>query len=69
VEDIAGIIPGDWGKVGTGWLAQPLEDRAARSGNWRQYSPVPLAGVAARHNANEELGGEGRLETVPSRVK
>ena len=53
----AGIIPGDWGKVGTGWLAQPLEVRAARFGDWRQDSPVPLAGVATRRNANEELGG------------
>jgi hypothetical protein len=59
-EGNAGIIPGDWGKVGTGWLAQPLEDRAVRSGDWRQNSPVPLAGVAARQNANEELGGEER---------
>jgi pimeloyl-ACP methyl ester carboxylesterase len=59
-EGNAGIIPGDWGKVGTGWLAQPLEDRVARSGNWRQNSPVPLAGVATRHNANEGLGGEER---------
>jgi hypothetical protein len=33
----------------------------ARKPGSRQHSPAPLAGVAARHNANEELGGEGRL--------
>jgi hypothetical protein len=22
--DVSRIIPGDWGKVGSGWLAQPL---------------------------------------------
>ena len=26
------IIPGDWGKVESGWLAQPLLSRAARFG-------------------------------------
>jgi chaperonin GroEL len=37
-----------------------IEDQVVRSGNWRQNSPVPLAGVATRHNANEGLGGEER---------
>src|SRR5581483_7192713 len=27
---VSGIIPGDWGKVGPGWLAQPLQNEAAR---------------------------------------
>jgi hypothetical protein len=26
------IIPGNWGKVGSGWLARPLQDRVARRG-------------------------------------
>jgi hypothetical protein len=29
---VSKIIPGDWGKVEAGWLAQPLSSRAARSG-------------------------------------
>jgi hypothetical protein len=48
-KKIAGVprmIPGDRGKVESGWLAQPLEDRFARGGNRRQYSPVPLAAFA-----------------------
>jgi len=39
------IIPGDWGKVGPGWLAQPLTI-PPRGGGRRQYSPVPLAAFA-----------------------
>jgi hypothetical protein len=34
----------------------------------RHNSPVPLARSRVS-NANEESGGEGRLETVPNRVK
>jgi hypothetical protein len=30
---ISKIIPGDWGKVGSGWLAQPLLSRLARGGS------------------------------------
>jgi len=29
---VSKIIPGDWGKVGSGWLVQPLSNRIARSG-------------------------------------
>jgi NAD(P)-dependent dehydrogenase (short-subunit alcohol dehydrogenase family) len=29
---VSRIIPGDWGKVGSGWLARPLLIRAARLG-------------------------------------
>jgi hypothetical protein len=56
----AGIIPGDWGTIEPGWLVQSLEWWIAGFTYWRQHSPAPLAGVAARHNAMEELGGEGR---------
>jgi hypothetical protein len=56
----AGIIPGDWGKVEPGWLAQPLGLRIERFDKRRQDSPVPLAGVAARQHAMEELGGQER---------
>ena len=30
---VSRIIPGDWGKVGSGWLAQPLLGRIARFGS------------------------------------
>jgi hypothetical protein len=31
--NISRIIPGDWGKVGSGWLAQPLLSQIVRSGS------------------------------------
>jgi hypothetical protein len=31
--NVSKIIPGDWGKVGPGWLAQPLSSRIARFGS------------------------------------
>jgi hypothetical protein len=43
LSDDSVIIPGDWGKVGPGWLARLLSSRSASSGGWRQDSPVPLA--------------------------
>ena len=30
---VSRIIPGDWGKAGSGWLAQPLLSRIARFGS------------------------------------
>jgi hypothetical protein len=42
-----------------GWL-NPSEAAAARPAGRRQNSPAPLAGVATRQNAIEELGGEGQ---------
>jgi hypothetical protein len=41
------IIPGDWGKVRSGWLVWLLL-KAAKVGGWRQDSPVPLAAFARR---------------------
>jgi len=48
VDGIPEIIPGDWGKVESCWLAQPLEARFARNGNRRHNSPVPLMAFARR---------------------
>lgn len=41
------IIPGDWGKVRSGWLVWLLL-KSAQAGEWRQDSPVPLAAFARR---------------------
>jgi hypothetical protein len=30
--NVSEIIPGDWGKVESGWLVQPLLNRIARCG-------------------------------------
>ena len=45
---VSRIIPGDWGKAESGWLAHaPLKpDRKVRER--RQDSPVPLAAFARR---------------------
>jgi hypothetical protein len=45
---VSRIIPGNWGKVESGWLAQPLLSRIARCVWRRQDSPVPLAMFAHR---------------------
>jgi len=46
ITKASGIIPGDWGKVGPGWLAQPLLKTCRKAGRRRQNSPVPLAAFA-----------------------
>ena len=40
------IIPGNWGKIGSGWLARSLGTGDASFQATRQYSPVPLAAFA-----------------------
>jgi hypothetical protein len=52
------MIPGDWGKVGPGWLARLLSNRSASSDGWRQDSPVPLA--RSRVSVNAKLGTRRR---------
>jgi hypothetical protein len=54
------IIPGDWGKVGPGWLARLLSSRSESFGGWRQDSPVPLQCSRIVVNAKKELGEEER---------
>ena len=58
--DDSEIIPGDWGKVGPGWLARLLSSRSASFGGWRQDSPVPLQCSRIVVNAKKELGEEER---------
>jgi hypothetical protein len=55
---VSGIIPGDWGKVRSGWLARLLLNRLKRRRR-RQNSPDPLTRSRAS-KANEGRGGEGR---------
>ena len=68
-ESTTGIIPGDRGKVGGSWCRRPLHCRV--SGDGRQISPAPLAGVVSgQFITNQELSGQARLETAskPSQV-
>jgi len=58
--NVSRIIPGDWGKVGSGWLAQLLLNRAARSGGGGKIHQFLWRRSRAVSNANQELGGEGR---------
>jgi hypothetical protein len=51
--NVSEIIPGDWGKVGPGWLAQPLISRIARSGSGAERSERRL-------RLNDENPREGR---------
>ena len=52
------IIPGDWGKAGSGWLARLLQ--TAPSGATEAAFTSSSGGVRTPSNANEELGGEQR---------
>jgi hypothetical protein len=42
-SEIGMIIPGDWGKIRSGWLAWSLTLAERKFRELRQYSPVPLA--------------------------
>jgi len=65
----AWIIPGDWGKVESGWLAQPLK-KPSQGGESEAEFTSSSGGVRAPSvNAKKGLSGKERGETVPSRVK
>ena len=59
-SEVSRIIPGDWGKAESGWLARPLLSRIARSGSggrihqflWRRSRAVSNAkrNLAARND-------------------
>ena len=51
------IIPGDWGKVGSGWLTRLLGTGAQVPA--RQNSPVPLAVFAHRQMRMRDLAARG----------
>ena len=57
---VSRIIPGDWGKVGPGWLAQPLESRTARFGGGGRIHQFLWRRSRAVSNAKQELSGEER---------
>jgi hypothetical protein len=57
---ISRMIPGDWGKVGPGWLARPLSSRIARSGGGGRIHQFLWRWSHTASNANEELGGQER---------
>ena len=53
---VSWIIPGDWGKAGSGWLTGILINRSASFGEAEFTSSSD--GVRTPSNANEGLGGE-----------
>ena len=58
--DDSGIIPGDWGKIGSGWLARSLEAETSvlrRRGRIHQFLWRRSRAVS---NANQEAGGQER---------
>ena len=61
------IIPGDWGKVGPGWLARLLSSRSASFGGWRQDSPVPLA--RSRVSVTRKRNLAKRSDEKPLRIE
>ena len=61
------IIPGDWGKVGSGWLARLLSSRSASSEGWRQDSPVPLA--RSRVSVTRKRNLAKRSDEKPLRIE
>ena len=62
---VSRIIPGNWGKAGSGWLARLLLSRIARFEREAEF--ISSSDTFARvSNAKKELGGEERLETVLS---
>ena len=66
--DYSRIIPGDWGKVGSGWLAQPLLNRIVRFGSggrihqflWRRSRAV------SKREKGTERPGAMRNRFAPS---
>jgi hypothetical protein len=54
-----GIIPGDWGKIGPGWLAGPSKTAAQAAADEAGFTSS--SGTFARvSNAKKELGDEKR---------
>jgi hypothetical protein len=65
------IIPGNWGKVGPGWLARLLWQHGPQGpGRGRQNSPVPLAAVARRQSRDTGTARQGAIRSClqPSQV-
>lgn len=63
------IIPGDWGKSGPGWLAHSLESSRRKPEGVEAGFTSSSGGVRAPSvTRQQELGGQERSETAPSRV-
>jgi hypothetical protein len=58
--DVSRIIPGNWGKAESGWLAWPLLNRTVRCGSGGRIHQFLWRRSHAVSHANQELGGEGR---------
>jgi len=58
--NISRIIPGDWGKAESGWLAHPLINRAVRSGSGGRIHQFLWRRSRAVSNAKKELRGKER---------
>ena len=58
--NVSRIIPGDWGKVESGWLAQPLVNPTARSDHKGRIHQFLWRRSRAVSNAKKEPGGEER---------
>jgi len=65
----SGIIPGDWGKVESGWLGLTPLNAVLTNGQWRQDSPVPLQRSRAASNAKFRNWAKRIAKTGPIRVK
>ena len=64
------MIPGDWGKIGPGWLAPSLSSAGRKARGAEAEFTSSSGGVRAPSvNAKKELGGQKRAETASSRVK
>jgi hypothetical protein len=55
---VSRIIPGDWGKAESGWLARPLLNRIASSGSGGRIHQFLWPRSHAVSNAKKEPGDE-----------
>jgi hypothetical protein len=64
------IIPGDWGKIGPGWLTQPYSSAGRKARGAETEFTSSSGGVRAPSvNAKKKLVGQKRAETASSQVK
>jgi hypothetical protein len=59
-RDVSEIIPGNWGKAGSGWLARPFGNPAAKPGGRGRIHQFLWQRSRAVSHAKEELRGEER---------
>jgi hypothetical protein len=64
---VSRIIPGDWGKAESGWLAWPLLNRVERSGSGGRIHQFLWQRSRAVSNANRNLAA--RSDKKPFRVE